>query len=80
MSNRVDPDETAHNEASHLDLRCLQNLLLQPMAVKALKVDLFSDGAWCAETQTGSHKSCRPWKNGKKIHYVYPVPLIVGEL
>ena len=24
MSNSVDPDETAHNEPSHLDLRCLQ--------------------------------------------------------
>ena len=24
MSNSVDPNETAHNEPSHLDLRCLQ--------------------------------------------------------
>ena len=24
MSNSVDPDETAHNEPSHLDLCCLQ--------------------------------------------------------
>ena len=24
MSNSVDPDETAHDEPSHLDLRCLQ--------------------------------------------------------
>ena len=24
MSNRVDPDETAHDEPSHLDLLCLQ--------------------------------------------------------
>ena len=24
MSNSVDPDETAHYELSHLDLRCLQ--------------------------------------------------------
>ena len=24
MSNSVDPDETAHNEPSHLDLHCLQ--------------------------------------------------------
>ena len=24
MSNSVDPDETAHYEPSHLDLRCLQ--------------------------------------------------------
>ena len=27
MSNNVDPDETAHYEPSHLDLRCLQNPL-----------------------------------------------------
>ena len=25
MSNSVDPDETALNEPSYLDLRCLQN-------------------------------------------------------
>ena len=25
MSNSVDPDETAHDEPSHLDLCCLQN-------------------------------------------------------
>ena len=24
MSNSVDPDETAHDEPSHLDRRCLQ--------------------------------------------------------
>ena len=24
MSNSIDPDETAHYEPSHLDLRCLQ--------------------------------------------------------
>ena len=24
MSNSVDPDETAHDEPSHLDLHCLQ--------------------------------------------------------
>ena len=34
-SNSVDPDETAH-EPSHLDLCCLRNLLLAPMAVKEL--------------------------------------------
>ena len=36
MSNSVDPDETAHYEPSHLDLRCLQNAILSPMAVKGL--------------------------------------------
>ena len=24
MSNSIDPDETAHDEPSHLELRCLQ--------------------------------------------------------
>ena len=35
MSNRVDPDERAH-ELSLLDLSCLQSLLLSPIAVKEL--------------------------------------------
>ena len=28
MSNRVDPDEAAHNEPSHLDLPCLQKPII----------------------------------------------------
>ena len=28
MSNSVDPDETAHYEPSHLDLRCLQRPIM----------------------------------------------------
>ena len=36
MSNSVDPDEMAHYEPSHLDLRCLQKPILSPMAVKEL--------------------------------------------
>ena len=37
MSNSVDPDETAHYEPSHLDLRCLQkSLVLSTMTVKEL--------------------------------------------
>ena len=28
MSNRVDPDKTAHYEPSHLDLRCLQKPMI----------------------------------------------------
>ena len=26
MANSIDPDETAHNEPSHQDLHCLQNM------------------------------------------------------
>ena len=37
MSNRVDSDEMADYELSHLDLRCLQKLSLLPMAVKELR-------------------------------------------
>ena len=37
MSKSVDPDETAQNEPSHLDLCCLQKLLLSPVALKELK-------------------------------------------
>ena len=40
MSNSVDPDETAHDEPSHLDLCCLQKPMLSPMAVKELKGNL----------------------------------------
>ena len=28
MSNSVDPDDTTHYESSHLDLRCLQKLVI----------------------------------------------------
>ena len=28
------------------------------------RVDPFSQGTWCAESQTGSHKNCLPCKNG----------------
>ena len=28
MSNSVDPDEKAHDEPSHLDLRCLQKPIM----------------------------------------------------
>ena len=34
MSSSVDPDETAHDEPSHLDLRCLQKPILLPVAAK----------------------------------------------
>ena len=36
MTNSVDPDETAHYEPSHLDLRCLQKPFIMPVAVKEL--------------------------------------------
>ena len=26
MANSIDPDETAHNEPSHQDLHCLENM------------------------------------------------------
>ena len=43
------------------------------------RVDSFSDGARFAELQTGSHKICLPWKNGKfpiagclvSFYYIY---------
>ena len=41
MSNSVDPDETAHYEPSHLDLRCLQKPIViacESKRVKALHV------------------------------------------
>ena len=37
MSNRVDPDETAHFEPSHLDLCCLQKPITSHVAMKELK-------------------------------------------
>ena len=36
-------------------------------------VDLFSNGGCGAGKQTGSHKSCRPWNNWRKICPVYSV-------
>ena len=46
-----------------------QNLL--PLAV-----DPLSKVTWCAGKQTGSHKSCLPYKQWQRIYQVYPVPLI----
>ena len=37
MSNSIDPDETAHDELSHLDLCCLQKPIIMPVAEKELK-------------------------------------------
>ena len=34
MSNSIDPDEMAHYEPSHLDLGCLQVLLVSPGSEK----------------------------------------------
>ena len=36
MSYTADSDEIAHYEPSHLYLRCLQKILLPPVAVKEL--------------------------------------------
>ena len=46
MSNSLDPDETAHYEPSHLDLRCLQ----KPITI-----------AYGSE-RVKSIKSNKPWK------------------
>ena len=35
MANSVDPDETARNEPSHLDLYCLQRYLYWSVGMKA---------------------------------------------
>ena len=36
MSNSIDPDETAHYEPSHLDLRCLQKPIIAYGSEKAM--------------------------------------------
>ena len=38
------------------------------------RVDPFSEGDWCAENQTGSHKCCLPYQNWQTIYQVYQVP------
>ena len=38
MSNCVDPDETVHNEPSHLDLRCLQKPIMISYGSEILRV------------------------------------------
>ena len=38
MSNSVDPDETAHDEPSHLDLRCLQTLIIIAYGSEIVKI------------------------------------------
>ena len=47
MSNSVDPDETAQYELSHLDLCCLQSLILSPVAVKELMIIFIGRFALC---------------------------------
>ena len=37
MANIVDPDETARNEPSHLDLHCLHRNLIWSVRLKGLK-------------------------------------------
>ena len=55
MSNSIDPDETAHYEPSHLDLRCLQ----KHIAEKELSgLDTFS------EETTLSKLFCLPSEEG----------------
>ena len=44
MSNSVDPDETAHNEPSHLDLCCLQKPII--IACGSEKVKALSKFVW----------------------------------
>ena len=39
MSNSVDPDETAHYEPSHLDLRCLQKPVIIAYGSEKVKTD-----------------------------------------
>ena len=41
MSNSVDPDETTHDESSHLDLRCLQKPII--IAHGSKRVNTFGD-------------------------------------
>ena len=36
MSDSIDPDETAHDEPSHLGLCCLQKPIIMSLAVKEL--------------------------------------------
>ena len=40
MSNSVDPDQTAHYEPSHLDLRCLQKPFIITCDSGRVKVSL----------------------------------------
>ena len=37
IANSVDPDETAHYEAFHLDLHCLHRSMFQSTGLKSLK-------------------------------------------
>ena len=43
MSNSVDPDEMAHYEPSHLDLRCLQKFII--IAYGSERVTMFNKGS-----------------------------------
>ena len=36
MANSVDPDETAHNELSHLDLHCFQSCLYWSVGIEGI--------------------------------------------
>ena len=49
----VDPDEVAHHEPPHQDLRCLQIQLFSSLVVKELKLNLCSDLSNILFTHTG---------------------------
>ena len=42
MSNSVDPDETAHDEPSHLDLRSLQKPIIDVFGSESVKLNNFT--------------------------------------
>ena len=64
MSNSVDPDETAHNEPSHLNLRCLQ----KPITIaygsekdKSLSVRVIFSHLWFVHKETEKKQKMIIW-------------------
>ena len=59
MSNSIDPDETAHNEPSHLDLRCLQKPIIIAYDKERAKI---YKGGYAERDTVNKHRFLRHWK------------------
>ena len=51
MSNSVDPDETAHNEPSYLDLLCLQKPVITAYGRERVKGNVYASNNVSEDTQ-----------------------------
>ena len=85
MSNSVDPDEMAHYEPSHLDLCCLQKLIIitcgseRVKVYYALRIDPLSFGIICRLFVLSFHGPVNPM-GSCRAPSVYLTTRLLGRL